>query len=222
MSKYPIFLELKDRRTLVIGGGTVALRKVEVLLSTGAKLVVVANEISDELKSLCGKSNSESIESKYSKDYLKAVKLVVAATDDNQLNKRIYEDCQELGILCNVVDQPPLCDFYVPAIVQRGDLQIAISTNGRCPAYAAFLRKKLEKSFTEKHGEFIVELDNIRKIIIEKVIPVDRKALLEKLVTDESFEYFSQNGAADWHNFADKIITEKYFLKKKGFYNDVS
>ncbi len=208
MSKYPIFLELENRRTLVIGGGTVALRKAEVLLSTGAKLVVVASEISEELKALCCESNSEAIESKYSKDHLKGVKLVVASTDDNQLNKQIYEDCQELGILCNVVDQPHLCDFYVPAIVRRGDLQIAISTNGRCPAYAAFLRRKLEKSFTEKHGDFIVELDNIRKIIIEKVDPADRKALLQKLVTDESFEYFSQNGAADWRNFAEKIIAE--------------
>ncbi len=212
MSKYPIFLELKGRHTLVIGGGTVALRKAEVLLSTGAKLVVVANEISDELKALCRKSNSESIESKYSKDHLKGVKLVVASTDDNQLNKQIYEDCQALGILCNVVDQPHLCDFFVPAVVRRGDLQIAISTNGRCPAYAAFLRKKLEKSFTEKHGEFIVELDNIRKIIIKKVDPADRKGLLEKLVADESYEYLVQNGTADWRNFADKIIAEKYFF----------
>ena len=209
MGKYPIFLELEGCRSLVIGGGVVALRKAEVLLATGAKLVVVADEISDELKALCRENNAESIESKYRKEHLKAVKLVVAATDDNELNKQIYEDCQELGILCNVVDQPNLCDFFVPAIVRRGDLQIAISTDGRCPAYAAFLRKKLEESFTDKHGEFIVELDSVRKIVIEKVNPADRKALLEKLVNDESFEYFVQNGAADWRSFADKRIAGK-------------
>ena len=84
--------------------------------------------------------------------------LAIAATSDRQLNRRIYKDCQELEILCNVVDAPELCDFIVPAVVKRGDLQIAIGTEGNCPAYAGHLRKKLEQSFTDKHGEFLAEL----------------------------------------------------------------
>ena len=125
--------------------------------------------------------------------------LVIAATNDHELNKQIYKDCQELEILCNVVDQPELCDFYVPAVVRRGDLQIAIGTEGDCPAYAGHIRKKLEQTFTDKHGEFLAELEAIRDHIIKDVPnEADRKIILGKLVDDESFEYFVKNGSDAW------------------------
>ena len=144
VSKYPIFLKLDGRLAVLIGGGGVALRKAESLLSVGARLKVVAKVVVDELSSLCRQKNVELIEGEYSKDFLTGAVLAIAATDDNKLNKQIYEDCRALGVLCNVVDVPELCDFFVPAVVKRGDLQIAISTNGLCPAYAAFvLRTKM-------------------------------------------------------------------------------
>jgi precorrin-2 dehydrogenase/sirohydrochlorin ferrochelatase len=131
----------------------------------------------------------------------------VAATNNNQLNKQIYRDCQELEVLCNVVDVPELCDFFVPAVVKRGDLQIAIGTEGKCPAYAGHLRKKLEDIFTEEHGEFLAELETIRKQIIEDVPdPADRKSLLGRLVDEKSFEYFVENGPVQWRTFADEVI----------------
>jgi precorrin-2 dehydrogenase/sirohydrochlorin ferrochelatase len=116
-----------------------------------------------------------------------------------------------------VVDEPQLCDFFVPAVVKRGDLQIAVDTEGKCPAYAGHLRKKLERTFTDKHGEFLAELETLRKHIIKVVPdPADRKMLLGQLVDDKSFEYFVQNGPAEWRLFADKLIpkeTEKTPLK---------
>ena len=209
MGKYPVFLELAGRRVVVVGGGAVAVRKAQALLEAGVRLVVVAERISDMMTALCADSSAELVKSKYSKDYLVGAVLVIAATNNQQLNRQIYKDCQELEILCNVVDEPQLCDFFVPAVVKRGDLQIAIGTEGQCPAYAGHIRKKLEKLFTDKHGEFLAELERLREQIIAYVPDAtDRKSLLGKLVDDESFEYFTQIGAAAWRKQAEKLIEE--------------
>ena len=207
MAKYPIFLEMSGRRAVVIGGGAVAVRKARCLLTAGARLVVVAEHIDDVLTNLCTTSGSELIRSRYAKDYIAEAVLVIAATNDTELNRRIFKDCQELEILCNIVDQPELCDFYVPAVIKRGDLQIAISTEGDCPAYAGHLRKKLEQIITEKHGEFLTELEAVRQHIIEDVTdPANRNTLLGKLVDDDSFDYFVKNGSAAWRRKAYETI----------------
>jgi len=209
MAKYPIFLELGGRRAVVIGGGAVTVRKAQALLDAGARLVVVAEHVDDVLTNLCTRYGAELIRSKYSKNYLGKAILAIAATNKPKLNRQIYKDCQELEILCNVVDDPQLCDFFVPAIVKRGDLQIAISTEGDYPAYAGHIRKKLEQVFTEKHGQFLNELETLRKKIIKDIPdPTDRKTLLGELVDDESFEYFVKNGSAAWHDRAEKIISQ--------------
>lgn len=183
------------------------MRKARSLLDAKARLVVVAERINDVLTGLCTGSGAELIRSKYSKDYITGAVLVIAATNNSKLNSQIYKDCQELEILCNVVDQPELCDFYVPAVVKRGDLQIAIGTEGDCPAYAGHIRKKLEQVFTEKHGEFLAELQMLRQRIIEDVPDAaDRTTLLGELVHDDSFDYFSKNGAAAWRKKTQEVI----------------
>jgi precorrin-2 dehydrogenase/sirohydrochlorin ferrochelatase len=207
MAKYPIFLELSGRRAVVIGGGVVAVRKAHTLLDAGARLVVVAEKVSDVMAELCTGEGAELIKSKYSKEYLSEAVLTIAATNDTELNKRIYKDCQDLEILCNVVDDPEHCDFFVPAVVKRGDLQIAVCTEGYCPAYAGHIKEKLEEIFTEKHGQFLAELEMVRKQILEQVPDAaDRKTLLGELVEDESFEYFKENGPAAWRKRAAEII----------------
>jgi precorrin-2 dehydrogenase/sirohydrochlorin ferrochelatase len=168
------------------------------------------------MKVICQGKNAELIQSKYTKEHLAGAVLVIAATNNNKLNKQIYKDCQELEILCNVVDVPELCDFYVPAVVKRGDLQIAIGTEGRCPAYAGHIRKKLEKIFTEKHGQFLSELEKLRKKIIKEVPePANRKAILGKLADDKSFEYFIENDPAQWQAFAEELINKFPLTRKK-------
>ena len=210
MAKYPIFLELGGRRVVVIGAGAVAIRKAQSLLDAGARLVVVSEHIDSAMTTLCQQANAELVRSKYSRDHLVGAALVIAATSNRRLNEQIYKDCQQLEILCNVVDQPQLADFFVPAVVKRGHLQIAIATEGDCPAYAGHLRKKLEQIFTVQHGEFLAQLKTLRKLIIETVPnPADRNALLGQLVEDESFEYFIQNGPAAWRDRAEKI-TKQY------------
>jgi precorrin-2 dehydrogenase/sirohydrochlorin ferrochelatase len=210
MAKYPIFLELAGRRAVVVGGGAVAVRKAQVLLAAGARLIIVAEQVDDMLTSLCSGTDAKLVRSRYSKNYLTGAVLAIAATNNRQLNGQIYKDCQELEILCNVVDAPELCDFFVPAVVKRGDLQIAIGTEGYCPAYAGHLRKKLERTFTEKHGEFLAGLETLRKRIIKDVPdPADRKGLLGRLVDDKSFEIFVEHGPAEWQAYADRLISEK-------------
>ncbi len=209
MAKYPIFLELAGRRVVIVGAGAVAARKAQAVLAAGARLVVVAEHTDEALQTICRQAAAEVIESKYSKDYLVGAALAIAATNNKQLNKQIYRDCQSLEILCNVVDEPQLCDFFVPAVVKRGDLQIAICTEGDCPAYAGHIRKKLEEIFTEEHGRFLAELEALRRELIEKIGDADaRKTILGQLVDDESFEHFKTNGAAAWRKRAECLVNE--------------
>jgi precorrin-2 dehydrogenase/sirohydrochlorin ferrochelatase len=190
--KYPIFLNLESKRIVVIGGGSVAARKVLSLLDTQARIVVVAEQIDEALKSRCKNTDIEFVQAKYSKEYLAGATIVFAATSDKKVNEQIYKDCQLVEALCNVTDEPQLCDFFVPAVVKRGDLQIAVCTEGYSPAYAGHIRQKLE---------------NIRKHIMEIVLDAaDRKTILGELVSDESFKYFVENGAASWRKFSEKTI----------------
>ena len=210
MAKYPIYLELSGRRVVIIGAGPVAVRKAQTLLEAGARLIIIAEQINDMPASLCSGSDAELIKSRYSKEYLAGAVLVIAATNKPKLNEQIYKDCQKLEILCNVVDEPQLCDFFVPAVTKRGGLQIAVGTDGHCPAYAGHIRKKLEKIFTDKHGEFLAELEPLRKQIIENMPdPADRKTLLGQLVNDKSFEYFTQNGPDKWRDYANQLISKQ-------------
>ena len=209
MARYPIYLDLAGKRVVVIGAGSVAARKANALQKAGARVIIVAKKVNPAFEKSCNLPHVEIVISAYSKDYLAEAVLAIAATDDLNLNRRIYKDCQEFEVLCNVVDQPDLCDFFVPAVVKRGPLQIAVSTDGKCPAYAGHLRKKLEDQFTEDHGRFVVELEAIRKRIIEEVAgPAERKSILGQLAGDKSFEYFLANGCAKWQAYAQQIITQ--------------
>ena len=208
MAKYPIFLELEGRRVVLIGGGLVALRKAQALIDAKARLVIVTKQVCGELERLCAENPAvELVRAKYSRDYLGRATLVIAATNDSSLNSQIYENCQQLGIFCNVVDQPDLCDFFVPAVVRRGDLQLAISTEGFCPAYASHLRKKLERIITAENGQFLAALEAIRKRLV-KVVPDQavRKSLMGLLVSDSSFEVFTDKGPTAWRRYANRLL----------------
>jgi precorrin-2 dehydrogenase/sirohydrochlorin ferrochelatase len=207
MAKLPIYLEMKGRRAVVIGAGAVAVRKVQSLVQARARVTVVAEHVQNNFLAALQVPQVELVISTYRKDYLVGATLVIAATNDLILNRQVFEDCQELEILCNVVDQPELCDFYVPAVVQRGDLQIAIGTDGHCPAYAGHIRKKLEEVFTEEHGRFVDQLESIRIRVLNEISDANqRKAILGRLVSDDSFDIFQKEGLIQWLQFADEQI----------------
>ena len=207
MSKYPIYLELQTKQAVLIGAGSVAARKASALVAAGANVRVVAQTVEPVFEESCKELPIEIIRDSYSKKYIQDAFLVIAATNDNTLNTEIYGHCQASGILCNVVDVPHLCNFYVPAVVQQGDLQVAISTNGKCPAYAAHLKRKLRELITEEHGKFLDLLDDARQLIIRQIPPAKRKELLSKLVEDKSFQFFLKNGPDAWKQMAQKLIT---------------
>ena len=209
MAKFPIYLELSNRRAVVIGAGSVAARKVQALHDAGARVTVIAEHVKPTLEPAFHLPDVELVLAAYHKNYLAGATLAVAATNDPVLNAKVFHDCQELEVLCNVVDQPKLCDFYMPAVVKRGQLQIAIGTDGHCPAYSGHLRRKLEEIFTEEHGRFLEQLEKIRNRIIDEITDANqRKAILGRLVSDESFEVFIQEGPGGWSEYAREIITQ--------------
>ncbi len=209
MAKYPIYLELSNRRAVVIGGGAVAARKVQALHDAGARVTVIAEHVKSSLEEAFGLPDVELVLTPYDKSYLVGATLVIAATNDMVLNRQIFQDCQELEVLCNVVDQPELCDFYTPAVVKRGDLQIAIGTDGHCPAYSGHLRRKLEESITEDHGRFVEHLEKLRRQVLTDISDANlRKAVLGRLASDESFRIFTQDGDDAWNRFSSDIIRE--------------
>jgi precorrin-2 dehydrogenase/sirohydrochlorin ferrochelatase len=200
---------MKGRRAVVIGAGPVAARKVQSLHEAGARITVIAEEVRPVLEEAFQLPHVELVLSPYQKAYLVGATVVIAATNDRELNRRIFTDCQELETLCNVVDQPELCDFFVPAIVKRGDLQIAIGTDGHCPAYAGHLRNKLEAIITEAHGQFVSALEQARRRVIQIIEnPDQRKAALGRLACDESFEYFVREGSERWHHYAQDLMAD--------------
>ncbi len=209
MPKYPIYLDLSGKRVVVIGAGAIAARKVCALAEAQARVVVVAPQIDSVFQQTCRMDNVELIVSAYSMDYLAGAVLCIAGTNDNELNRRIYADCRQLEVLCNVVDVPDLCDFYVPAVLSRGPLQIAIGTDGNCPAYAGHIRRKLEDIFTETHGRFVEALEKVRQKIISEIPDQNRKkSIMGKLVTDQSLEYFTTHGPEAWRDYAGQIVRE--------------
>jgi len=202
MANYPVFLNLKDRLVVIIGAGPLALQKAEALYRSEARLKVVAQNSTQALKDFCARNHIEFLDATYEKQQIASSALVIVATNNRPLNERIYHDCHAQGILCNVVDQPDLCDFYVPAVVQRGNLQIAISTDGRCPAYAGRVRAVCEDLFTEQHEEFLTLLQEMRQIILQEYAPAQRRGRMQALISDDSFDLFVHNGAEAWREFA--------------------
>src|SRR6266446_2248924 len=137
---YPVFLELKDRPVLVVGGGAVAERKVESLLEAGASVTVVSPEVTPVLKERSAQGKIRLHLRRVAEPDLEGVMLVISATDEASIQKEVARWAASRRVLVNTVDQPDLCDFIVPAVVRRGDVTVAISTSGVSPALAAELR----------------------------------------------------------------------------------
>lgn len=206
MAKYPINLDLAGKPVTVIGAGSVGARKIQALCDAGAKVTVVSKNFASDFDEICQGLDMKVIKGLYETKHIEKAVLAVAATDDRALNEQIYHDCQKAKVICNIVDVPDLCDFYVPAVVKRGDLQIAIGTDGKCPAYSGRIRRKLEEIFTADHGRFLDELGQAREKTIAQKVPAVRMPILKKLSDDESFDYFLENGSQAWQDMADKTI----------------
>ncbi len=192
MSGYPIVFDLSGGTCLVVGGGTIALRKVQGLLSFDAQVRAVSPQAVPELTALAAHGEIEWKEKSYERGDLEGMLLVISATDDMETNRRVAEDARAAGIPVNVVDQPELCTFTVPSIVQRGDLVIAIQTGGRSPALARRLREELELRFGPEYGPYVDFLGRMREWIREHFHddPDKRYSAAMQLIELDLIHYF--------------------------------
>ena len=159
---YPIFLNIQGKKCVVVGGGKVALKKVKMLLECGAKVVVISPKMHRDLTRLAKGEAIQWIERGYEQGDLKGAIIVIAATDEEETNKRIANEGKERGIFSNVVDHSELSDFIVPSFFRRGGLTVAISTSGMSPALARKVRTTLEKSFGEEFSLLLSLVKDVR------------------------------------------------------------
>lgn len=184
MRYYPINLDIKNRKCLVVGGGGVGTRKVMTLVDCGAKVTVVSPDVSGQLLELANNGSIVLEKRSYRKTDLDGMFLVIGTTDDEELNRQISIDAEKLNMLCNIADRPKVCNFILPSIVNRGDLTISISTSGKSPALAKKLRIELEEQFGNEYAELLRLMGAIRKkLLSQKHEPEAHKQLFEQLIS---------------------------------------
>jgi uroporphyrin-III C-methyltransferase/precorrin-2 dehydrogenase/sirohydrochlorin ferrochelatase len=182
MTLLPIFLKLDGRRGLLVGAGAVALDKIGSLLKTGIRLRVVAPRAHEEIRRLAAEGALELIERSFESSDVDGVFVVIAATDSPEVNAAVYEAALERGVPCNSVDDIPNCDFFFGAVVNRGDLQIAISTSGESPAFAQRLRREIDEQLPDNLGPWLAELGELRReVLATHPRSEERKLLLHEL-----------------------------------------
>jgi siroheme synthase-like protein len=189
MDYYPLFLDLRGKSCLVVGGGPIARRRVQGLLEAGSRVKVVAREASAELVEWARAGGIELEEREYDHKDLAGVFLVVAATDDPVLQAAIAREAKERGLLVNSVDDAANSNFIAPAVVRRGEFAIAVSTGGRSPALAARMRERIEGMFGPEYEEFVDLLGRLRSAVAARFPdPEARKAVWYRLVDSDCLD----------------------------------
>lgn len=196
MKTYSICLiGLERRRTVVVGGGNIATRKVTGLLEAGAQVTVISPILTSELKKLAEAGRIVVIERPYREGDLAGAFLVIAATDDLAINEAVWQEAEQRGCLVNVVDDPPHCNFILPAIVRRGEVTVAVSTGGASPALARRLREWLETLIGPEYGDLATLLAELRPELQSRY--KDEKARLEaafRLVDSDLLNIIKEKG----------------------------
>ncbi|MEW6714500.1 MAG: bifunctional precorrin-2 dehydrogenase/sirohydrochlorin ferrochelatase [Nitrospirota bacterium] len=195
MKYYPVFLNLKGVKTVVVGGGRVAERKVVTLLKAGALVKIISPAITKTLEKYKKQGLVSHIKREYRQGDLKDAFIVIAATSSPQTNSRVEADSKDLPRLINVVDTPSMGNFIVPSIVNRGHLTIAISTEGSSPALSKAVRKELEEIYGSEFSDYLEFVESIRKQAMNKIKDsVDREKFLKSLASEEIFRTLRKNG----------------------------
>src|SRR6516225_1062050 len=189
VSLFPVFLKLTDRACLVVGAGDVGEGKVRSLLPTGASLRVIAHHATPAVVKWAESGRIAWEARGFTPADLEGVFLVIAATSSVEVNDLVFREAQQRGVLCNAVDDPARCDFYYPAVIRRGSLQIAISTGGQSPALAQRLRRELENQFGPEYAGWVEHLGEARKQLLAQEMDHDhRRRLLHGQAGRAAFE----------------------------------
>jgi precorrin-2 dehydrogenase / sirohydrochlorin ferrochelatase len=193
MRLFPLFLKLSGRHCLVIGGGKISQGKVAGLLSSGAKITLVAPKVTPRIAAWSRGGRLRWVRRKFRSSDLRGIFLAVAATSSSPIHRAIFRQCKKRGILCNIVDVPELCDFYYPAVVQRGDLQIAISTGGSSPSLAKRLREQFERELGPEYAHWVRAIARERqKIRNQRLTPAEQIHLLKTIASEGAFSDFQR------------------------------
>ena len=211
MRYYPINLDIRDRRCLVVGGGAVGTRKVHTLLQCGADVTVISPQATAELSALAEAGDIALQKREYSSADLEGIFLVIGATDDETLNRQVSADAQSRNLLCNIADRPAVCNFILPSIVHRGDLVITISTSGKSPALAKKLRKTLERQFGSEYADLLNLMGAIRKKLLRQAHePEAHKHLFNQLIDRGLLEMIRQGKKEDIDRLLVKTLGEEF------------
>ncbi|TMU54662.1 precorrin-2 dehydrogenase/sirohydrochlorin ferrochelatase family protein [Flagellimonas algicola] len=164
---YPVFLKVNNLKVLIVGGGNVGVEKLTFLLKSSPKAQVqmVAPEFLDATQQLAEKHQVELTQERYDPKFLNGKHMVVACTDKPEVNEQVYNDCRERSILVNVADNPPFCDFYMGGIVTKGNVKVAISTNGKSPTTAKRLRQFFEDVIPDNIDDLVKNLNAYRETL---------------------------------------------------------
>jgi siroheme synthase-like protein len=176
MGYYPLFMEMKGRPCLVVGGGEVALRKVEGLLAAGARVILVSPDLTAELAALKAEGRIEHLAREYEPSDLEGFDIAIAATGDGVVNAQVARDGRERRVWVNAVDDPAACDFILPSVVRRGEVVLAISTGGLSPALARRLREELEDYLSDDFAPLAELLAEVRRDLRARGVSVEPEA----------------------------------------------
>lgn len=183
MRYYPIYLDMRGRNALVVGGGAVGSRKAQTLLRAGARVTVVSPQVTAAIRSLADTGELTWHERPYRASDMQTMFLVFSATDDPDLNRRIEADATRHHVLCNFADAPDRGHFILPSIVARGDLLVSISTSGKSPAVARRLRQEMEAYFGEEYAPFLRLMGAIREQLLARAhAPEDHRKIFDRLI----------------------------------------
>ncbi len=192
---YPLYLNIKGKKCVIVGGGKVAYRKACSLKDAGADVTVVSPGICPEM---VNEKGITFVNKSYDERFLDGSLLVIAATDDEEVNKKVSLDARERNIIVNVVDRPELCSFIVPSTIRRGDLCISISTGGASPALAKNIRKELEDFFGPEYGEYINLLTRMRNVALSEIKDdAKRRKVLQRLAEKDMLEIVKTKGTRE-------------------------
>ncbi len=217
MRYYPVFLDIAEKPCVVIGGGSVAERKVTGLLSAGAAVTVISPKVAGGIKALEKKGAIKLVKRGYKKGDLKAAVLVVCASSSKTVNRAAHRHALDANLPVNVVDDPVRCTFIVPSVVDRGALVIAISTSGKGPALSKKLRKDIEETIGPEYAAFTELLGRIRNELLKNGVNSVKKERVVKAIVDSPLPVWLAGGSTRKINgFLKDLLGDGYTLEKLG------
>jgi len=194
MKYYPINLRIKNRPCLIVGGGKVAFRKLCRLIDCSAKIQLISPKVDSKIQDKSDLANVEIIQRTVQQSDLDAMFMVFAATDHAQVNESVARWAFEKNVLCNIADRPDLSDFTLPSIIEQGDLNLTVSTNGKSPALSKYVCRRLKAEFGDEYAIFLNMMGHIRNILSNEISDQeDRQKIYRSLIDSPLLECFKEN-----------------------------